>query len=422
MSTMFTLEEVLIRVQEQGAAEVLRPHWEESMASLDEQEPSFLRDSEFIPSRQWSGLGEEMDALLCAAARLIAGNQALVQLAWHCYRLLFENTDYTDMTSWPSLERALGELSGGFYLLVALAMVPRARALHRSMGIPEEISRDTCSQISCFVGNYQRMTGKQLGIPLRHLYWLRNYTAGRLFRLGRLEYMFKPFPGGVQVYCHRVTGQVVALAPDGMRYNEAGYVDPAHGWTASLAEDEETISGYPISPNGFAVRGEVRLPKALWECVLRRGDVTLDMHIPAGGGLTLERCGDSLKRATAFFRQFFPDQEFRAICSASWIFNTQLEQIELSSDNLCRFQRELYLYPVRSSGRDGLWFIFLRDPFDLATAPRDTSLQRGVADFLAAGNTWRSGGMFFLIEHLGQFGTRYYRRQWDYAHGGGIRA
>ena len=162
----------------------------------------------------------------------------------------------------------------------------------------------------------------------------------------------------------------------------------------------------------MAVRREVRLPQPVWECVLKGGDPTLDMHIPAGGGMTLERCGDSMRRAAAFFQRFFPGTACRAIACSSWIFNTQLEQIRLSSDNLVRYQRELYLYPTRSSGRDGLYFIFLQENVDPATAPRDTSLRRGVADFLLAGTTWRGGRMFFLTEHLEHFGTQYYRSHW----------
>ena len=242
---------------------------------------------------------------------------------------------------------------------------------------------------------------------------------GRLFRLGRMEYMIQPFRGGAEVYRNRETCAVIALAPEGERYNQKGYVDGAEdlcdsepGWTATLVHDGDAVTGYPISPCGMAVPREVRLPQPVWECVLKAGDPTLDMHIPAGGGMTLERCGDSMRRAVAFFQRFFPRTTCRAIACSSWIFNTQLEQIRLSSDHLVRFQRELYLYPTRSSGRDGLYFIFLQENVDPATAPRDTSLRRGVADFLLAGTTWRGGRMFFLTEHLEHFGTQYYRSHW----------
>lgn len=421
-----TLEEALARIQEPDALEVLRPHWEDSLAALEPGVPSFLHPEEFLVSREWCGFGPEVDAPLSEAAQRIAGDPALLRLAWHCHRLLFEHTEYKGTEKWPALERALGELNGAFYLLVCMSMVPRVRAVHQAMGVPEAVSRETCLEVSAFADFYRRMTGGssqglartgRLGITLNTIPWLRHYPAARLFRLGRMEYMLKPFGGGVEAYRHRQTGQVVALADDGVRFDGAGYVDGTagrfdeeHGWTATLARDEEGVTGYPVSPLGMAVRKQTRLAGAEWECVLKKGDDTLDMHIPAGGGMTLERCGDSMRRATAFFRQFFPDRPFRTISCCSWIFNTQFEEIPLPSDNLVRYQRELYLFPIRSSGQDGLWFIFQTPTFDPASLPRESSLQRAVADYLAAGHTWRGGGMFYLVDDLERFGTQPYRR------------
>jgi hypothetical protein len=60
-----------------------------------------------------------------------------------------------------------------------------------------------------------------------------------------------------------------------------------------------------------------------------------------------------------------------------------------------------------------LWFVFLRDDINPATAPRDTSLQRGILDWLAKGNAWHDGGMFILTDDLDHFGTQQYRRSWS---------
>lgn len=413
------LEDVLAALHEDEALKVFQPHWDESEASLGPELPFFLQPDQVSFHSKWCGFGTEAETALQEAACHIARNPALLHLAWHCYRLLYEHTDYNRMVEWPTLEAALGELGGAFYILVTMAMIPRVLAVHRSMGVPEDVTRDTCLQVSCVAGNYARMTGGRLGVTLNTIYWMRHYPAGRLFRLGRMEYKIEPYHGGVEVYRRRASGDVIALAPDGVRFNGAGYVDGAGGvfdekcsWTSTLTYDDEAVTGYPISPAGMAVRHRVRLPLAEWERVLAKGDLILDMHIPAGGGMTPEKCGDSLRRGVDFFRRFFPDKPFRAVTCVSWIFNTQLEEIELSSDNLVRFQRELYLYPVPSTGSDGLWFIFLSPSVDPATAPRDTSLRCAVADFLAAGNIWRGGGMFFLTEHLDRFGTQYYRSHW----------
>lgn len=424
------LADILARLGEMDALEALQPHWEESMSTLGDQVPPFLRPEGVLENRDWCGLGPELDTPLLQAAQRIMADPALLRLAWHCFCLLFEHSGYQfqevrrwptvqEIRRWPTLRQALGEQSGAFYLLICMGMVPRVRSVHCAMGVTELVTRETCSAVAAMVTRYRREPGHPLGLHLNTAYWLRHHTAGRLFRHGRMEYMIQPSWDHAPIYRHRYTGAVIILAEHGVRYNGAGYVDGAagvtdleHGWVATLTTDRDAVVGYPVSPCGMTIRRQVRLELALWERQVHKGDPVLEMHIPEGGGMSLDRCADSMRRAVPFFKRYFPDEPFRVIECRSWILNTQLERITLSSDNLVRFQRELYLYPLASTGQDGLWFIFLQDPVDPATAPRDTSLRRGVADFLLAGNTWRGGGMLFLVEHLDHLGTQYYRSHW----------
>jgi hypothetical protein len=119
--------------------------------------------------------------------------------------------------------------------------------------------------------------------------------------------------------------------------------------------------------------------------------------------------------ALGFFDRHHGESPWVAMVCNSWILNTQIETILPADSNLVRHMRDLYLFPVRSSGRDGLWNIFLQEPVDLGTAPRDTSLQRAVLRFLEAGNAWRGGGMFVLREHVLLVGRQHYRRDWPAA-------
>lgn len=410
-----TLKDVLEQLQIPEAHDLLLPHWEDSMACMPEVIP-FLTPAQVSESRAWADLPQSDEPILLDTARTIAENPALRCLAWHCYQLLYVHTEYGATANWPSLEKTLGTATGAFYLLIALAIVPQVREVHQSMGVETAVTKTTCFQICSLSNNYRRQTGNP-GISLKQIYWLRHYTAGRLFRLGRLEYMLRPFSGMVQVYWHEKTDRVVALAADGIRYNAAGYVaseeaesDPQI-WTATITETPEVITGYPVSPLGYAQREPIKLDGKAWKRVLAKGDTILEMHIPEGGWMTLEKIAESLRQTVPFFSKHFPDQPFQAISTTSWIFNTQIAELQLSSNNLVAFQQQLYLFPVRSTGRDGLWFIFLQDEFDPKTAPRKTSLQREVLRYLEEGHRWRSGGMFILTRHLDRFGTQYYRTQ-----------
>jgi len=414
---MMRIDDVLAALGEMETGDPVREHWEESMAAFPRKPPSFLDPGEIRGGREWAGLEPEVDAALAEAARRIRDNPALLRLAWHCYWCLFEGTDTERITGWPSLERALDESSGAFYLLVVMGMIPKVRALHQSMGVPAQVTRDTCAQIRCVVDRHQYATGGQLGTGTRTLYWFRHYVNGDLFRVGRFEYMIRPFRGTIVAYRNRETDEVFALAEDGLRFDEHGIAlrpeDETEGaWMATLVADGDSVTGYPISPHGMAVRRKVALPLKVWRKVLHREHNVLQMHIPGGGGMTPERCAASMQGAVEFFRRTFPDKPFAGIASRSWIFNTQLHEILPPTANLVTYQDELYLFPIPSGPTTGLYFIFLQDDPDWATAPRDTSLQRAVADFISAGNTWRAGAMFMLNEDVARYGAQCYQSRW----------
>ncbi len=413
------LKDILTQLREPDAIEALRPHWEESEATFPGKRPSFLTPAEFKASREWGGFGPEVDPILEETADRIATNPALLRLAWHGYRLLFENPDYNGFRDWPALEHALSEFSSVFYLLLGLAAIPRLRTVHKSRDVPEQITRDTALDMRIGAHRYKSISNGRLGMERRLLFWHRLVSSGDLYRLGRMQYILRPFRGQLRAYRNQKTNQILALSEEGIRFNGEGYVDGAggipdgqNGWTSRFLETETSVTGSPISPYGMAVRSEVTLPLSDWTCVLAPGDPVLEMHIPEGEPMTPEACRTSMQQALEFFPAYEPDRPFVSFACYSWIFNTQLEEMLSPTSNLVRYQHELYLFPRPSSGKDGLYFIFYRDDVDIKTAPRDTTLKRAVLDCLAAGIPLRSGAMFMLKEDLRHFGARHYRSQW----------
>jgi len=410
-----TLEQVL---QELGAPQALEPlsaHWEDSMASLPDGAPPFARPEVLVEWRQYCQLDPSAEAALVAGAERVRTDPALLRLTWHCYRRLYVHTESGSFSDWPDLGSALGDLAGVPYLLVMLAMVPLVRQAHAAIGVPEDVTRETCLEAKSFALNYQDGNQGRWGVFLNQLYWLRHYPACRLFRLGRFEFMLRSFGGPLEAYRNRHTGQVLALSEDGIRYAASGYrpigdVEAPGDFTARLAHGDGFVEGTPISPRGMALNRTVRLSLDNWEPVLRRDDAVLDMHIPAGGSMTPERAKDSFERAVRFFATQFPDRPAKAIACGSWIYNTQLEDLLEPTANLLTHMRELYLFPTPSNGRDGLWFLFYTDNVDPATARRDSSVRRAVLDHLAAGKPLRAGGMFMLTNDVEHYGTQWYRR------------
>ena len=410
------LHEVLATLGIPQASELLAPHWQESLACLPDGPPRFLTRTSIMEICCYGGLGTEAAALLCETAETIRENPAFLRLAWHCSRLVYEHLDYgaDGMRQWPDLDHVLSERSGLFYLLIALDMIPRTRERHRELGVPEEITRANCTNLCVHAERHKLATGRW-GTQQRLLYWLRYHTTGELFRLGRFQYMIKPFRGQLSAYRHRGTGAVVALASDGVTYSQEGWMLRGEDtWAASFHEGDECVTGNPVSPLGHATQEEVRLDKREWQLALRTGDPVIEMHIPSGGGMTPERCIESMRMATEFFPRHFPERAFKGFCCTSWVFNPRFGTLLAPDANIRLFEQEVYLHPVPSGRRDGLYFIFGTDDVDPATAARDTSIRRVMLAEIEAGRPLMTGGMFVLTEDLERFGEQFYREHFPF--------
>ena len=396
----------------------LRHGWDDSQESFPAGDIPFL-DSDFLADAcRAVGLPEDALPALRATAKRIEECPALQRLAWHYHRLLFTSTADTrpDVSSWPDLENVLADEAGTFYLIIALSGVPGAQAFHAERGIPEEVRRATYSDVPLWAGEWRDAHGVW-GMERRIVRWMANHFVGDLYRLNRLQFMVRPFRGELRAYRHVESGELLALARDGLQFrgdgqrDGAGNVhDPDGVWTSSLEIADEGVRGNPVSPAGHAIPSQVSLPADEWNLVLQPGDPMLEMHIPKNGPMAFDACGDSLHRGLEFFTGYFPERPYKGFCCTSWTFDTQLCDLLPASSNLVLFMREFYCYPILTGGRQTFERVFGGRPDDVRDLPRDTSLRRLLADHLLAGGHTRSGGIFMLVEDL-DWGTQAYLTQ-----------
>lgn len=411
-----TLPQVLAELKLDTDPDLLAPYWDDDLATLPDV-PELLQPRAFLALREYVKLDPAMDPLLEEVAAAIRPNRALLILWWHCYNLLFHHPDYLggQVRQWPVLDGLLGDKWGVFYLLLSLGAVPLAKQKHQALGVPDEVTRGIAGNYEELVGMFQALHPGLWGADLRVLYWLRNGATGILYRLGRMEYMHKPFHGQLRAYRHRQTGEVVALAEDGVRYTSEGYINSGapepDDFSSRLEITDEFARGNLIHPRGHALRETIELSLSEWACALQKGDHILEMHIPGGGNFRPELCRDSMRQAAEFFARYFPAQPFAGLSCMSWMLNPQWHEVYRPDNNVTAWQGEMYLFPIPSSGRDGLFFLFGTDQVDPATAPRDTSMRRAMLDWLAAGKRLRGGGAFMLTEHLPSYGSQFYRNQ-----------
>ncbi|MBQ6019177.1 MAG: hypothetical protein IJL26_03260 [Clostridia bacterium] len=134
--------------------------------------------------------------------------------------------------------------------------------------------------------------------------------------------------------------------------------------------------------------------------VFRPGDLYLDMHIPSSGvPLTDEIRLDSYKKAYQVYAPLFPDGKI-VIGTMTWLLYPAHRKFLPENSNVLRFMDDFEL--VSFEIKDDFyydWRIFGADagrPY--GELPRDTSLRRAYADWLAAGNKAGDAFGIFLFD------------------------
>jgi hypothetical protein len=389
----------LQRLEEPHAWAGAPAYWTEAMAAMPQGSLPFLGGETLSARRMVAELAEDAEAPLQAVAAEIAADPDLTALAWYLHWRVFVAFEYGQPWGAPTLQTRLGDLAGAFYQLLSLAFPEALAQVHRHRGYPAEVTAETIQQLASYDGNHRRAFGRP-GVFARQFPWLATYLMDPYVRLGRLEYQLHGYGGGAHVWRRERDGAVLALAEDGVRVHADGLrlqpeAPAAQGWTAHYAEDETAVTGHPIDPRGFIRPATVRLARGEWVSCLQRGDTVLDLHIPAGGAMTWEACVESFRRAQEFFPRYHADAPFTALVVSTWFMDPRLADLLPAGANPLRLQRATYMIPtIPDPG--GPWFVFLRALDDPAALPRDTSLRRALADFLASGRTWHGGGMFLM--------------------------
>ncbi|NQU44643.1 DUF5596 domain-containing protein [bacterium] len=402
-----------LRLEEKG--QVWVDDWGKSQSSYHPDEVFFLKE-EFV-TQNVIRLGMTIEVRQAYLDSLpMFEDPALKRLAWHCHHLLFKETGYDrdNVGRWPMVPRELDPRADMFYAFVFLSGVPSLMKYYEDLYVLPEVAQSTLSDLDLWIREHKNRHGRY---GLREINWLKFHFDGRVFRLGRLQFEMTSFRRDLRAYRNVQDSRVVLLAGEGLEFREDGQFQSADRgeagdvtWTSSLVEDKKTVKGNPITPRGRALPKPIELALSDWKEVLRKGDGQLAVHIPATGPMTFEACGRSFDAALAFFRQHFPDFNWRVFTCESWLLDPQFEEILKPESNVVQFQKECYLYPLTSANDTQMWErVFGKRIVQMADAPRDSSMRRAIVEFIEQGGRLRSGGMALFPEDL-NWGAQPYRK------------
>lgn len=337
---------------------------------------------------------------------IINSHPELQDFAKYCHLRIFSQTGFKagNILSPSRLIELLGTHAGMFPALLLLSGLPGTLEIYRNKGIGRQVATDTLSDLRLWMEHYYN---KYDFWGLEEFKWLINHISGRLYRLGRLQYIPKRYDGACIAFRNNSTGEVAALSRPGIVYRGDGLIDGTNGifdkkdsFEATYNECDEYFRGNPILAAGTALNEAIGLRKAEWKRVLSPGDIVLEVHIPAGEKLSSDLCGESFQFARGFFEKSFPSVNFAGFVCSSWLLDPQLQAILPSTSNILKLQREFYLYPVLSDDAQTFERVFGYTPTDYDKVVCKTSLQQAVLNFYRSGNQLHMGGMFLLKDDL----------------------
>lgn len=339
-------------------------------------------------------LPDEALQVLARASKLVVSDPNLMEFAtfWH-YMLCHMPIRPVDCRHWPNPEKAMGELAAMFPLVAFVSCVDHGLARFTELGLAQEYVRDTMSDVGLWVRKFHEIEHRW---GLGELIWLVRHVRGEIFRLGRLQFAFNTYCWPWRLYRNRTTREVLALCESGVSYGADGLVlEPGEApgpdtWVSEMETTPGSVTGSPVRPSdGVASRERVTLKLDEWDQIVAPGDDSLEIHIPAGAKMDHDACTESFRQALDFFPKRFPEKRVTVFTCYSWLCDPALALIMPPETNLARFQRRFYVLPREGKQKQTADRVFGSSTIDPANVPKQTSLQRAIADYVASGGVMR---------------------------------
>ena len=211
----------------------------------------------------------------------------------------------------------------------------RLHMLYNKRKIPESVLSETMTDFDVSAEEYY-VENKRAGIA--DYGWLAFHMQGKLFRLGRLQYIVdKKFSFNTYVF-RNTDGDLHAVAKDGIGVDNDGFVTRGEPvFTTEYIRTKNAVTANMIDTNGNVLSQKPEISMADHKCVLAPGDDVLDMHIPSGEKLDIEDCLRSMDRAIVFGHDHFPEFDYKAFTLRSWLLSDEIKEVLSDDANLVRF-------------------------------------------------------------------------------------
>ncbi|MBR5137541.1 MAG: hypothetical protein IKV30_05920 [Clostridia bacterium] len=382
-----------VGVKPMWATERLEEEFEAAMAAMPEDGVEELTAEYATKAFAFYDINQDMMEPFVEQQQIIASSPALTQIFWVLHYCMYMSSDW-QFESWgmgmPKKED--GTEVPGFGTVTLLSGLHRSEEAWKRLP-KEQIEMEqgqlrwTCSR--------NPETGNPKWVNMGLMGWNTLYVKGLIMDVGRLTFELNTLSFGVKAYRNKNTGKYVLIAEPG-EYGMDGYMPDGECdedvVVANFYEDDEIVRGNLITYAGQVCRIVLTLNKSEWELVVEDGDEVLSVHISPNGKLDRDAAADSYARARAYFKNVFPDFEPKAYICDSWLLGRELPRFVKDTSNIFLFLKEYYNVPRSGGNEDTLNFLFKEGPdVDLSTLPENSSLQKGIKEWMMSGKIMYSG-------------------------------
>lgn len=323
---------------------------------------------------------------------------AVLSTQYECDRLaLFSHNNHNeicDPTDDPAHPiHALGKVRQRLYpTLVLLSAVKELEKFYIHAGIPMNVFRDTLSDIPLWMNHCAKHFGDQ---GMMEYEWLSNHMRGRLFRLGRLEFIYTKSRVPAYFYRSKTDEKQYAFIKEGMKIDRYGALSE-DGVTTFFLDDGKTVKGHLVSPLGSISPELIEMDRTSLVLMLNPGASVLDVHIPEGSPLTPDNITKSLDDAPLFFKRHFGITDSKAFTCGSWLMAPGLSHI-IPGSNIEHFQRRFHRIPYTLRDNQVFERVYGKECIDWTQRKLNSRLQKGVYEwYLEGGNLRQMQGVILL--------------------------
>jgi hypothetical protein len=410
---VYGMKNLTAQLRNLGASEDWLAAWEKTENSPVAACPDFLHSGYIDEACSYLCMAAENTVALREAVAEIKTDPDLSRLLVFCRNSLLSENLSPKNTEWPRLHELPCLLSGLLGLLTVLACLPEIRKNYGTAGIPEKVVRDTLGDFEVKLNAFRKSSGKPGYVISR---WIGNFIRAEIFWLGRLQFALAAHNQQFMMLRRKADGIKLVLAEEGLPFRADGFWfhpdDPSpDSWTSRFEETDRYFRGNPVSAHGRAQRQDLTLSKTEWECVLKREDPILGVHIPAQGKMDHALCGESFSQALDFFPKYLPEYRFKAFTCNSWLLDPQFDGFLPEDANIVRFLKEWYIYPIAGRQSGILNAVFGKPDVDVKTVTLDNSLKKAVAEHILSGGLWQGGGGGIITPEDLNWGKQVYWQQ-----------